>query len=70
METCPLCNHVMQSHLYKTVDERIVELFFCDSCECDFIPCGYDEWLALTEPMGTRPIDVTHTREATHHAQS
>ena len=61
IETCPLCTHPMDEHLYKGEDGRTWILYYCPICECDWAAVGYNEFVALDEPFGTRPVDVIIT---------
>ncbi len=66
-ELCPLCLHAMDEHCYKTVNGELVTLFYCSECECDWLAVGMDEFIALDEPFGTRPITVQLSEATNEH---
>lgn len=61
-ETCPVCNAVMEPHTVLE-DERLYEVWYCDSCMADYLPVGFNEWRGLNECHGTRPIPAIITSE-------
>lgn len=59
-EYCPCCGHELEEHTVNE-DGQLFELWYCDGCQADFIPIGFDEWRGLHDCHGTRPITVITT---------
>lgn len=47
-EHCPACDHELEEHTVNE-DGRLFQLFWCDSCEADYMPVGFSEWLMRHE---------------------
>lgn len=58
--TCPYCAGALIEHQARDIEtEEILTIYYCDDCQCDWIPVGFDEWVSI-DPLWPYNVPEAH----------